>query len=568
MFSKRNFTCAIIINIYFLFLCLFFSHLRYGAIDDYFMAGLLSGIYGNEFNVHLPFVNAIYGYALLPLYHLFPQISWYYIGEIASIFISLTIISYYLIDKMELHWGCILSSLLVAAYAKDMYVVLQFTQCAEVLSAAGMIFLLFSFEHLNRSKSKKIFWIVALIGLNLLWWGSLMRWEAFLMGMPFFAATLFLCVKKFWFVRKYVILTLLLLFAGSLGFYAFNQSQYQSPEYKAFKEFQPFRVLLGDGSFYNEQAIYEDLQEMDLQPTDFDMLKKWVFYDNEVFVPESVQTITRLTSAYTTRPHIKSYPLMILQSFLNIAHTPIFIIWLVFSLILIFSNIQKSCYLWIYLTLIALAFCCLLYVNRLVYRVEVGLFLYATVQTMFFWKKMPKISLKAVGIAMVALVIFSGFTFYNNRTVFLSPNNATTVLTDKLLSVNGYDSLFAFMESKPDSVVFVVPMDTYMDMTEHRLPPYTNEPMGNWQRIIPCGFWTPYFPDVEQSFRKRGVTNPIKDVVKENVYFINDITYKLSLIDFLEMHHFKHVQVDTIKNFQDIYILKYFVVQDTMEAKE
>jgi hypothetical protein len=78
-------------------LCIFFGDLQYGALDDFFMAGILSGIHGDYYNPHMYFVNALYGYALLPFYSLFPQIGWYYIFEIFGVFISLSTISYILI---------------------------------------------------------------------------------------------------------------------------------------------------------------------------------------------------------------------------------------------------------------------------------------------------------------------------------------------------------------------------------------------------------------------------------------------------------------------------------------
>ena len=87
------------INLIFLALCLFFGDLKFGAIDDYFMAARLTGALGTEYNPHLIFVNAIYGYALLPLYHLFPKIGWFYIGEIFSVFLSFSIIGYVLLQR-------------------------------------------------------------------------------------------------------------------------------------------------------------------------------------------------------------------------------------------------------------------------------------------------------------------------------------------------------------------------------------------------------------------------------------------------------------------------------------
>ena len=161
-------------------------------------------------------------------------------------------------------------------------------------------------------------------------------------------------------------------------------------------------------------------------------------------------------------------------------------------------------------------------------------------------------------------MVFTGYKYYEKKDEFRSPNDGESILMEKVLATKGYDSLFAFMDSQPDSVMFVVPMDTYMDLTEHRLPPYLNEPMGSWQRIIPSGYWTPYYPDVEKSFRKRGMTNPLKDLVKENVFYVSDIKLGLSLVDFLEKHHYSKVKIDIVKKFEDVSVLKYSLVQDTI----
>ena len=138
--NKKALAFSAVINLFFLILCLIFGDLKFGAIDDYFMAARLTGAFGTEYNPHLIFVNAIYGYALLPLYHLFPKIGWYYIGEMTAVFISFFTISYVLLRKMGANWGTLLATLFTALFASDFYLVVQFTQCASILSAAGMLF--------------------------------------------------------------------------------------------------------------------------------------------------------------------------------------------------------------------------------------------------------------------------------------------------------------------------------------------------------------------------------------------------------------------------------------------
>lgn len=395
-----------------------------------------------------------------------------------------------------------------------------------------------------------------------------MRWEIFLMGVPFLATALLLCVRRFWKIRIHIILTLLIVYAGAFAFHTFDQSLYQTSDYKKFVSFQPFRVLLGDGAFYNEQAVYEDMQEMGLQPEDFNLLKKWVFYDKEVFAPDSVQPIVQLINRYTIRPHLKSIPVLLLQNFSHMAKTPVFVLWLFFGLVLLISNKQKSIFYWITLALIAIVLAYFIYINRVVYRVEFGLWLYATLLTIVFWKKLPNIAPKIAFGSVIVLLAISSIIFYYNRGIFRNPNSAGIVSMETMLQTKGYERLSAYITSQPDSVIFVMPGITYELFSEHRLPPYLTEPMGSWQQIISIGFWTPYYPDVEKSFQKRGMTNPIKDLIKDNVYYVSDTKYGVSLVEFLEYHHYDHIRVDTVETFDDIMVLKYTIGGNLILEKE
>ena len=136
---KRTFLYSVAINLFFLVLCLVFGDLKFGAIDDYFMAAVLTGAHGTDYNPHLLFVNAIYGYALLPLYHLFPKIGWYYIGEMFAVFASFTAVGYVLLRRCGERWGLLLAMLFTAMFASDFYLVCQCTQCSSISSASGML---------------------------------------------------------------------------------------------------------------------------------------------------------------------------------------------------------------------------------------------------------------------------------------------------------------------------------------------------------------------------------------------------------------------------------------------
>ena len=565
MSYRRAFLISFAINLYFLGLCIIFGDLRFDAIDDIFMSGILSGIYGEGYNVHLTFVNAMYGYCLLPLYHLFPKINWYYIGEMTSVFISLTIVGYVILNKIGEKWGAIFTIILVALCASDFYLAVQFTKCAAMLSAAGMLAFIYGLEKKIDGVSVKKWATPLIVGILLLWWGSWMRWEAFLMGMPFFATALLLLAKKLWNVKSTVIIALLVMFAGACGYKAFNSSLYQAPDYRKYMEFQGPRALLGDGLFYNQQAVDEDLDEIAYSGQTLSMLTHWLFYDTEVFAPESLRVITNLIDKYKDEIPVRSQLANVLGILPSSAKSPMFVGWLLLCLALfIFKSSQRQ-WPWLSLLITSAMIAYLLYLQRLVYRVEVGLWLYAGILTVPFLKERFQIS-KILSIGIVCFVAIAYLCSYA-----VSGPTVRHVNTGEIVSVHyehadtiDYKGLFAFMDSVPDSTVFIMEMNSYMSMSRQKLPPYLAEPMGSWKQVISFGFWTPYFPDVENSIHERGVTNPMKDVVLDNVFVI-DVS---NLKNFLEQHYYSKVKVDTVRNFNGMVVYKYSLVNNSLTETE
>ncbi|SHM55202.1 hypothetical protein SAMN05720472_1611 [Fibrobacter sp. UWR3] len=561
MINKKFILISFLINLYFLGLCIAFGDLRFDAIDDIFMSGILSGIYGEGYNVHLTFVNALYGYCLLPLYHLFPKINWYYIGEMASVFVSLTIVGYIVVNKVGEKWGAILTVVIVALCASDFYLAIQFTKCAAMLSATGMLAFIYGLEKKATEVPTKNWITLLILGVLLLWWGSWMRWEAFLMGMPFFAAALLLLVKKLWNVKLTVIVALAIVFVGAYGFQFFNKSLYQAPDYKKYMEFQGPRALLGDGLFYNQQAVDEDLDEISYSGQALPMLTHWLFYDTEVFAPDSLRIITNLIAKYKNEMFIRPQLANVLGTLPNSAKYPVFIIWLLLCFALFAFKSPQSLWSWLSLLIVCAMIAYLLYLQRLVYRVEVGLWLYAALLTIPFLKERFQIH-KSISIGFVCVVAIITLCSYaiSGPTVRHVRSGEIVPIHHEHTDTVDYKGLFAFMDSVPDSTVFVMEMNSYMSMSRQKVPPYLTEPQGSWEQVISFGFWTPYFPDVEKAIHKRGVTNPMKDVVLDNVFVVDVPT----LGNFLEQHYYNKVKVDTVHNFNGMVVYKYSLVNDSL----
>lgn len=574
---KRALSFSLVINLFFLALCLIFGDLKFGAVDDYFMAARLTGALGTDYNPHLIFVNAIYGYALLPLYHLFPAIGWYYIGEMFSVFLSFTVIGYVLLQRCGERWGAILAALFTALFASDFYLVVQFTQCASILSAAGM--LLFAYGVISKKKqqdchapkmARNDVWekrqasAPFILGIFLMLWGSIMRWQAFLMGMPFFCLGLLFILRECWSAKWHVLTGLIILFAGAFGMHAFDQNIYKSPKYETFNKFQGPRITLGDNSNYNQNAVYEDAEELGLSGKDYHMLTEWVLYDTEVFSVDSLKQYTDIIPPYRDRYPIQSIPRNILEALSHSLHSPLFWIWFILCIIVYATNPKKFLYLWASLALVLTLMAYLLAMGRLVYRVESGFWLYATVSAIPILGNI-KISIqrKMVIATLCIIAILNTFSYATSGEIIRDPTNGSSrKITIK--DTTDYTQVFQYIDSQPDKM-FLLSMNAFMRFSHHRNPPYLATPIGTYRNTISFGYWTPYLPEVTEALAEYGISNPIKDVIKDNVIALNEP----GLVDFLQRHYYDSVSVDTLKAIGEMTFFKYRLVNsDVLQTEE
>ncbi len=568
MSFSRSILFSVVINLFFLVLCLAFGDIKFGAIDDYFMAAVLTGAHGTDYNPHLLFVNAIYGYALLPLYHLFPKVGWYYVGEMLAVFVSFVAIGYVLLRRCGERWGALLATLFVAMFASDFYLVLQFTQCASILSAAGM--LLFGYgvvRHVDSIGPKglqndMLAVVPFILGVLLLLWGSVMRWEAFLMGMPFFCVGLLFNIKQCWRSRWIVVAGLAVVFVGAYAMHHFDASLYRNAEYASYVDIQGPRAALGDGSNYNQNAVYEDLEESGRSGKDYHMLTEWIFYDTETFAADSMRAITDVIGFYRDKIERGDIPRLLLSALGHSLLSPLFWTWFIFCLLIFSTNRIKFPYLWASLAVILYLMTMLLAMNRLVYRVESGFWLYAAVLAVPLWGRFKyELPRKLVVVAVAVFALANVFTYATSGELVRDPSSGKS-RTITIEDSTDYAQVFAYIDSQPDKM-FLLSMNAYMRFSHHKNPPYLTEPIGSYRRTVSFGYWTPYLPEITQTLAEFGITNPVKDVVHDNVIVINEGR----LADFLQRHYYDSVAVDTLKVIGEMTFFKYRLVTVDSAAK-
>ncbi len=588
MAFKRTFLYSVAINLFFLALCLVFGDIKFGAIDDYFMAAVLTGAHGTDYNPHLLFVNAIYGYALLPLYHLFPKIGWYYIGEMFAVFASFTAVGYVLLRRCGERWGLLLAMLFTAMFASDFYLVLQFTQCASILSAAGMLLFVYgvvqsskmdccSFEpNSTMATSCRVSYIVAnaprndvrkyipfVLGIILMLWGSVMRWEAFLMGMPFFCVGLLFNLKQCWKFRWVTVAGLAVMFVGAYSMHYFDTSLYKNAEYAPYVNIQEPRAFLGEASYFNQNAAYEDLEEMGKSGVDYHMLTEWIFYDTETFATDSMRAFVNVVAHYCEKNERGRIPQQLLNALGHSLLSPLFWTWFMFCLLIWANNRKKIMYLWVSLGVILYLMSILLAMRRLIYCVESGFWLYAAILAVPLWGRFRnELPRKLVMVAVVAIAIANVFTYATSGEMVRGPGSGE-LRTLAIEDSTDYDQVFAYIDSQPDKM-FLLSMNAYMRFSHHKNPPYLAEPIGSYRRTVSLGYWTPYLPEITQTLAEFGITNPIKDLVHDNVIAVD----AGGLADFLKRHYYDSVAVDTLRVIGEMEFFKYRLVNADSATKE
>lgn len=150
----------------------FFLHPFYGSNDEFTLAAIASGAYG-DYTQYFIYIHSGFGWILKGFYELVPGVNWYSIVMYGLIFLALSVVGGVWIGRAR-RTGLILSQMLVLACAQPLYVEFQYTKTAAVVTAAGYVLLLGIKEEEERRG-----WTATAGGILLLLLGSYIRFHAF-----------------------------------------------------------------------------------------------------------------------------------------------------------------------------------------------------------------------------------------------------------------------------------------------------------------------------------------------------------------------------------------------------
>ncbi len=560
MVKKTLILPAIGLNIVFMAIYLIFGQLQFGSLDDYFMSGILTGAYGSTYDVHMYFVNSAYGYFLKPFYWLFPKVGWYFIFELLGTFSAFTVFTYFLIHRTGLIWGAALSALLLASLTPDFYFQLSFTQCATIYTAAGLLLAYFGIE------AQKLRFLALSVAFLLA--GSIMRHEGFLLGMPYLILLLLPLLRvQRQFAIKAVIAAVLVV-ASIFIIREHDSSLFTEGDYKYYAQYQGPRSFLGDGAFYDKEATFDELEERGMSGPDFYLLKAWMYYDTEVFHRDSLLPIIDVAKNNLYEPNPRRVPVAFFTAVSSALTKGCGWCWALLCFLLLLSKSKKGAvYPWLSLGIVALSIGYLLMVNRVASHVVTGIWLYAIVfaipfqgDYIFDFKQRPS---KQVGILWLGILVLSGIIgvseVQNQRL-----SKIDYAITNNCVKGDDWGKFVQYAKDNPDKV-FILSFTRYKELGVLRNPAYLSVEPGAFDNIFSWGYWNIHLPAMKAELAKRGVKNPVRDIIHDNVYLIEDLN-KPTLVDFYKDHYHKALRADTVKEFGDLMLLKYRLANDNSRA--
>lgn len=517
--NKKNINSldvAIGSNLIFMLLMLLVMRPGFETNDDIVFAELGSGLRGVK-DAHLVFQN--YGLGLLYrlLYEITGRLPWYTIVQYAVLFVSFTVVTYVLINRLEGNSGLYLSILLVLGFGYEGYIHLQFTKTAGIATAAAVFLLLYLLSE------KKISWsgmlIVVLLGTT----GFMYRSDQFLASGALMvgAGLYYLLNLRECFGEKagkrlgVCVASLVILFAAVFAVDRWDTSQYQSPQWQEYKEFNQLRSELLDYGFPDYERNRELYKELGISREALKLYQNWNFNDTEKFTPEVMH---RLTEQKARRPLTGKVVANFLQRFpRDLLQLPMFyyfgvflLLWLVFAK----KNIKSLVSVIAELLLLAGIYFYLYYQGRyMVNRVDVGLWFSGSLCILWLLSG-PKCKVLEgrTGIAVLAAgVLLSQFLWHSDWRITTSTIPEARVAQRAVLETIGTDKEHIYL-AKSGTLSEIVCYGPFDRMPETLL-----------DNVFWFGGWECRTPEYADAMEAKGIRNPYRDIIgNDKAYLVDD----------------------------------------------
>lgn len=563
LISKKGIFC---INLALLLLFAFSGCMKYEVSDDFIMEMIVSGAYTGSPSPFIMFMHPIIGIVLSILYTFIATINWYFIFQITVIFTSLCILSYTFLKYRKDNLSILLFMIFLLFLSNDLYLLVQFTKTATLSLCAGCILMLSNILDRNTMNKKEI-----ALGILLFCVGYMIRNKCIYIVLFFSVLPiLFHGIQKRF---KYIDFVKLAKKAGKVMFPCFfvlvglsffsKEFVQRYPAYKEYKEYSAYRSDIVDYSYYSYEENRTEFEKNGISENDFYTLVHWNFGDIEYYDLDKLKTVSTILSSYRDRQYTSIKGTIV--NLINRQYKYYVSAWalMFISLIGIFA-IRNGIFQ--VLSVNFFAFCLLfinMYLGRLNYRVEYSIFLAAAAFLLYSFQisesRFEKFSNKALYAVLIVLFVCRipvhipsyGKSSYDS--MFISWNN----------DLAKYNASFA--KEKDMSVINEIKQNPnnfyYLGFYSNIQTLYLN--YNPWKGIQKSEFKNAAFfagidtfhPDWVKHLENNSINNPMKHLLKENVYFIENRPIN-EVLTFVQEHYKVNAGVTLYKKIGSYYIWK------------
>lgn len=270
-----------------------FLHPYYGSNDEFTLAAIASGAYGS-YTQYFIYLHSAFGWILKCFYMLFPSVNCYTMVMYGLIFLSLSAIGCTWITRWK-KTGAVMAVMLVLAGLSPLYVELQYTKTAAVVTAAGYVLLFIAGQ--KAEKWKKAF--VQALGILLLLLGSWIRFQSFgmvsILAFGFWLARAVRVLKtREW--KQFLVcdcLPCIIAFSCVFGSIAAENVLVYTPgsQEEHYREYDKARQRLLDYGVPGWDDYQSEYEALGLTRTDVINLEKWLIADYDRYTADTFNAI-------------------------------------------------------------------------------------------------------------------------------------------------------------------------------------------------------------------------------------------------------------------------------------
>lgn len=587
--QSSNLLIAILINSFFLSLIFLFCDVKYEVSDDFVMAAILSGAYGDGPNPQMVFVNVIIGYLLLPFYKLFPEISWYFMLQLFLIFISSCAVTYFLFEKLEKPKAMMLSVIFILFFSNDAYILLQFTKTAMLAIMAGSLVFLWALFY------KKSIWNILAGGLICLM-GTMLRFSDI-----YLAGGFLLFILGYEFVRIYmekglkglfekkvavILLAGCILIGSAYGIRNLNKVICNADEnYRQYYLYNGVRSGVVDAPECGYEEMADELSEIGVSENDYYMMRSWNFADNDFFTYERMRKTAEIIAQHHSVQEVGKEKIFERLQEREYLKYPVFLACIVLLGLGVFLNYPRW---WTMLISMGIGEFYLIYFcyrERYVYRVEYSIFLGMFMCGIYFWKQHSFSEAndsecidKKKGIMKICAVITS-LCIMVHLVLYIPDRSYQEIASEDRMDyiTNTFYESWNYRPQKYRKVVnkekppsglleefstntdnfYFLDFQTTIQILYFEWYPWENVDDEKYDNFSYLAGITTNYPDLIKLLKKKGVENPLKSLVDEEVYLVDNRYLEIKL-NYLREHYYPDARVELYKEIDGYQIWKFF----------